>query len=192
MSAEPLRVAVLGMGWWSDVLADGMKRSDKFEIVSCFTRSEDTIQNLGIRRDLPVRMRPSEVGSHPTRQFNGPASNGAFGLRSRPSLERVGTGEMRRERTFVERQATDGARPSKRSSEYSRACSKLTSACPGRVLVRGPCHRRKVLGSWTQRNCGKECEAADDHDRPDEQRNEQGPMGWHGARRGLQSALGHQ
>jgi predicted dehydrogenase len=41
MSAEPLRVAVLGMGWWSDVLADGMKRSDKFEIVSCFTRSED-------------------------------------------------------------------------------------------------------------------------------------------------------
>jgi predicted dehydrogenase len=41
MSVEPLRVAVLGMGWWSDVLADGMKRSDKFEIISCFTRSED-------------------------------------------------------------------------------------------------------------------------------------------------------
>jgi len=41
MSVEPLRVAVLGMGWWSDVLADGMKRSGKFEIISCFTRSED-------------------------------------------------------------------------------------------------------------------------------------------------------
>ena len=40
MSVEPLRVAVLGMGWWSDVLADGMRRSDKFEIRSCFTRSE--------------------------------------------------------------------------------------------------------------------------------------------------------
>ena len=40
MSVEPLRVAVLGVGWWSDVLADGMKRSDKFEIVSCFTRLE--------------------------------------------------------------------------------------------------------------------------------------------------------
>lgn len=36
-----LRVAVLGMGWWSDVLADGMTRSDKFEIVGCFTRSPD-------------------------------------------------------------------------------------------------------------------------------------------------------
>jgi predicted dehydrogenase len=41
MSIEPLRVAVLGIGWWSEVLADGMKRSDKFQIVSCFTRSEE-------------------------------------------------------------------------------------------------------------------------------------------------------
>jgi predicted dehydrogenase len=41
MSVGPLRVAVLGIGWWSDVLADAMKRSGKFEIVSCFTRSED-------------------------------------------------------------------------------------------------------------------------------------------------------
>jgi len=29
------------MGWWSDVLADAMTRSDKLQIVSCFTRSED-------------------------------------------------------------------------------------------------------------------------------------------------------
>ena len=41
MSEAPLRVAVLGMGWWSDVLADAIKRSDKLEIVACFTRSED-------------------------------------------------------------------------------------------------------------------------------------------------------
>lgn len=38
---DPLRVACIGMGWWSDVLADAMKRTDKIEIVSCFTRSED-------------------------------------------------------------------------------------------------------------------------------------------------------
>lgn len=36
----PLRVACVGMGWWSDVLADAIKRSGKLEIVSCFTRSE--------------------------------------------------------------------------------------------------------------------------------------------------------
>jgi predicted dehydrogenase len=41
MSDGPLRVACLGMGWWSDVLADAMKRSDRFEIVSCYTRSAE-------------------------------------------------------------------------------------------------------------------------------------------------------
>src|ERR1700688_4850303 len=38
--AEPLRVACIGMGWWSDVLADAVKRSSKLEIVACFSRSE--------------------------------------------------------------------------------------------------------------------------------------------------------
>ncbi|MGZ5102715.1 MAG: Gfo/Idh/MocA family protein [Usitatibacter sp.] len=39
--SEPLRVACIGMGWWSDVLADAMQRSGKFRIDACFTRSED-------------------------------------------------------------------------------------------------------------------------------------------------------
>jgi predicted dehydrogenase len=41
MSAEPLRVACIGMGWWSDVLADAITRSKKIKIVACYTRSED-------------------------------------------------------------------------------------------------------------------------------------------------------
>jgi predicted dehydrogenase len=36
-----LRVGCLGMGWWSDVLADAMQRSGKFEIAACFSRSTD-------------------------------------------------------------------------------------------------------------------------------------------------------
>jgi predicted dehydrogenase len=32
------------MGWWSDVLADAMKRSGKFELVSCYTRSPEKRQ----------------------------------------------------------------------------------------------------------------------------------------------------
>jgi len=44
MSEAPLRVAVLGMGWWSDVLSDAIKRSDEMEIAACFTRSEDKRQ----------------------------------------------------------------------------------------------------------------------------------------------------
>ena len=38
---EPLRVACIGMGWWSDVLADAIQRSSKLKIIACFTRSED-------------------------------------------------------------------------------------------------------------------------------------------------------
>lgn len=41
MSSEPVRVASLGMGWWSDVLADAAGRASGIEIVKCFTRSED-------------------------------------------------------------------------------------------------------------------------------------------------------
>jgi len=36
-----VRVACIGMGWWSDVLADAIKRSGKLEIVSCFSRSQE-------------------------------------------------------------------------------------------------------------------------------------------------------
>jgi predicted dehydrogenase len=41
MSRAPLRVAALGMGWWSDVLADAVKRSKEIEIAACYTRSSD-------------------------------------------------------------------------------------------------------------------------------------------------------
>jgi predicted dehydrogenase len=40
-ASRPLRVAAIGMGWWSDVLADAVVRSGKLEIAACFTRSED-------------------------------------------------------------------------------------------------------------------------------------------------------
>jgi predicted dehydrogenase len=39
MALEQLRVACIGMGWWSDVLADAMRRSGKIDIVACYTRS---------------------------------------------------------------------------------------------------------------------------------------------------------
>ncbi len=46
MAFKPINVACLGMGWWSDVLADAIKRSDKINIVSCFTRSEEKRQTF--------------------------------------------------------------------------------------------------------------------------------------------------
>src|SRR5713101_4275126 len=41
MSMKPMRVGCIGMGWWSDVLADAIQRSGKLEILSCYTRSEE-------------------------------------------------------------------------------------------------------------------------------------------------------
>lgn len=36
-----MKVACIGMGWWSDVLADAIQRSGKLKIVSCYSRSRD-------------------------------------------------------------------------------------------------------------------------------------------------------
>ena len=41
MSTEPVRVACLGMGWWSNVLADAAGRTSEIEIVACYTRSAE-------------------------------------------------------------------------------------------------------------------------------------------------------
>jgi predicted dehydrogenase len=49
MSVEPLRVACIGMGWWSDVLADAIMRSGKLTIAACFTRSDDKRQKFAAK-----------------------------------------------------------------------------------------------------------------------------------------------
>jgi predicted dehydrogenase len=41
MTTEPLRVACIGMGWWSDVLADAAGRSSNIDVVACYTRSAE-------------------------------------------------------------------------------------------------------------------------------------------------------
>ncbi len=58
MSTNPLRVGCIGMGWWSDVLADAIQRSGKLEIVSCYTRSEDK------RKSFATKYRCQPVASY--------------------------------------------------------------------------------------------------------------------------------
>jgi predicted dehydrogenase len=42
MNSNSFKVASIGIGWWSDVLADAASRTNgQVEIVSCFTRSDD-------------------------------------------------------------------------------------------------------------------------------------------------------
>src|SRR5215467_6003909 len=40
MAFQPVRVGCIGMGWWSNVLADAFGRSEKLSIAACYSRSE--------------------------------------------------------------------------------------------------------------------------------------------------------
>ena len=44
-----MKVACIGMGWWSDVLADAIQRSGKLKIVSCFSRSPEKREKFAAR-----------------------------------------------------------------------------------------------------------------------------------------------
>ena len=44
-----MKVACIGMGWWSDVLADAIQRSGKLTIASCFSRSEEKRQKFAAK-----------------------------------------------------------------------------------------------------------------------------------------------
>jgi predicted dehydrogenase len=54
-----VNVACIGLGWWSDVLADAMRRSGKLEIVACFSRSEE--KRNAFARKYGCRASPSYV-----------------------------------------------------------------------------------------------------------------------------------
>jgi predicted dehydrogenase len=41
LAASALRTAVVGLGWWSDVLAQAARRSGRIELVACYTRTEE-------------------------------------------------------------------------------------------------------------------------------------------------------
>lgn len=49
MDFEPVRVGCIGIGWWSNVLADAMGRSGKLRIVSCYTRSQEKRSGFAAR-----------------------------------------------------------------------------------------------------------------------------------------------
>jgi predicted dehydrogenase len=41
MTSNSVRVASVGIGWWSNVLADAIGKSEELEIVNCYTRHEE-------------------------------------------------------------------------------------------------------------------------------------------------------
>ncbi|MEM7462125.1 MAG: Gfo/Idh/MocA family oxidoreductase [Pseudomonadota bacterium] len=66
MSQTPFKVASIGIGWWSDVLADAAGRTDgQVEIVSCFTRSEDKRQAFAEKYDCKAASSLDELLADP-------------------------------------------------------------------------------------------------------------------------------
>jgi predicted dehydrogenase len=66
MIEAPLRVAALGMGWWSDVLADAIKRSNNLEIVACFTRSAEKRNAFAAKYSCRAASSYEEILKDPT------------------------------------------------------------------------------------------------------------------------------
>ncbi len=66
MSAEPVRVAVVGIGWWSDVLADAVKRGNSVEIVTCFTRSEEKRKAFAVKYGCATSASYEEILKDPS------------------------------------------------------------------------------------------------------------------------------
>src|SRR6185503_916096 len=46
---DQVKVACIGIGWWSDVLADAMQRSRKFTIAACYSRSAEKRQKFAAK-----------------------------------------------------------------------------------------------------------------------------------------------
>ncbi len=44
--SNPVKAASVGIGWWSDVVADAVQKTDAIEIVTCFTRNPEKRANF--------------------------------------------------------------------------------------------------------------------------------------------------
>ncbi len=135
MSEAPLRVAVLGMGWWSDVLSDAIKRSNEIEIVACFTRSEDKRRAFAEKYGCRAAASYEEIL--------------ARSLRSRPS-------STRRPTTCIWRPRARRPKPASTCSSTSRSPTPCAKARPsprsaskaGVVLALGYQRRRESHFRW--------------------------------------------
>jgi len=59
-----MRVASIGMGWWSDVLADAIKRSGKLEIAACYSRSQEKREKFAAKYGCTAARSYEEVLSN--------------------------------------------------------------------------------------------------------------------------------
>ena len=137
MAHEPLRVGCIGMGWWSDVLADAMKRSDQFEIVACYTRSDE-------KRKAFAR----KYGCKPVASFAD-----ILGDRSIAAVINTTPNNVHRETTCAAAQAGKHVFLDKPIANTIADARALTEACrkAGVVLALGYQRRKESHFRWVRR-----------------------------------------
>ena len=65
MTHEPVRVACVGLGWWSDVLAAAIARSGRLRVVTCYSRSEAKREAFAARYHCQAAARYDDVLRNP-------------------------------------------------------------------------------------------------------------------------------
>jgi predicted dehydrogenase len=65
MSSDNIRLASLGLGWWSDVLADAVLRAPGVEIASCYSRSEEKRKTFAKKFNCDAANSYEEILSDP-------------------------------------------------------------------------------------------------------------------------------
>jgi predicted dehydrogenase len=136
MSEAPLRVAALGMGWWSDVLADAVRRSDKLQIVACFTRSEEKRNAFAAKYNCRAVASYEEVLKDPTIEAIINTTPNNVHLETTEAAARVG------KHVFLDKPIANTVREGQAIAE---ACSKA-----GVVLALGYQRRRESHFRWVK------------------------------------------
>ena len=65
MNSDNIRLASLGLGWWSDVLADAVMRASGVTIATCYSRSEDKRKIFAEKYDCKAAHSYEEILNDP-------------------------------------------------------------------------------------------------------------------------------
>jgi predicted dehydrogenase len=136
-----MKVACLGMGWWSDVLADAIQRSGKMTIAACYTRSEDKRQKFA-----------AKYGCRAARSYQEVLND-----RSIEAIINTTPNSVHRETTLAAAQAGKHVFLDKPIANTVADAKALTQACRKAkvVLALGYQRRREAHFRWVKRHIGE-------------------------------------
>jgi len=136
-----MKVACIGMGWWSDVLADAIQRSGKMTIAACYTRSEDKRQKFA-----------AKYGCRAARSYEEVLND-----RSVEAIINTTPNSVHRETTVAAAEAGKHVFLDKPIANTVADAKALTQACRKAkvVLALGYQRRRESQFRWVKRHIGE-------------------------------------